>query len=207
MKHFINYLNCYIKKSCKNQVVLDIWVNSIYDNDVNLRRGEYRMGKLKNVKDIDFDKVKGKSKGFMAEFKEFAMKGSVVDLAIGMIIGSAFTSIVNSFVNDIIMPLISKLTKGIDFSSLFLSLDGNHYNTLAEAQAVDAAVLTYGNFITAIINFLLVALVIFIVFKKLLAPRKKDEAPAEPTEKECPYCKSTIAIGATRCPHCTSELE
>ena len=166
------------------------------------------MGKLKNVKDIDFEKVKGKSKGIFTEFKEFAMKGSVVDLAIGMIIGSAFTSIVNSFVNDIIMPLISLMTKGIDFSTLFVSLDGKHYNTLAEAEAVDAAVITYGNFITAIINFLLVALVIFIVFKKLLAPRKKEDGtPAEPTEKECPYCKSTIAIGATRCPHCTSELE
>lgn len=166
------------------------------------------MGKLKNVRDsIDIDKVKGKSKGLLAEFKEFAMKGSVVDLAIGMIIGSAFTSIVNSLVNDIIMPVIGKMTGGLDFSEWFISLDGNEYASLADAQANGAAVLSYGNFITAVINFILVALVIFIVFKKLFVPRKKvKEVPAEPTEKECPYCKSTININATRCPHCTSEL-
>lgn len=171
------------------------------------------MGKLKKVKDlahdIDLEKVNGKAKGFMSEFKDFAMKGNIVDLAVGMIIGSAFTSIVNSLVNDIIMPLIGKLTGGLDFSEWFISLDGTKYENLAAAQEAGAAILTYGNFITAIINFLLVALVIFIVFKKLLAPHPKhvEEAPAEPTEKECPFCKSTINIKATRCPHCTSELE
>lgn len=171
------------------------------------------MGKMKNVKDItkgiDLNKVKGKSKGFVEEFKEFALKGNVLDLAIGMIIGSAFTSIVNSLVNDMIMPLIGKLTGGLDFSEWFVSLDGTHYNSLAEAQGAGAALLTYGNFITAVINFLLVALVIFIVFKKIFASHRKEEAKeaAEPTEKECPYCKSTISIKATRCPHCTSTLE
>lgn len=171
------------------------------------------MSKLKSVKDlangIDLEKVKGKSKGFIAEFKEFAMKGSVLDLAIGMIIGSAFTSIVNSLVNDMIMPLIGRMTGGLDFSEWFISLDGTHYNTLAEAQAKGAAILSYGNFITAVINFLLVALVIFIVFKKIFASRKKEEEQEakEPTEKECPFCKSTINIKATRCPHCTSELK
>ena len=167
------------------------------------------MGKLKEkVSNADAAKLAKGAKGFWSEFKDFAMKGSVVDLAVGMIIGSAFTSIVNSFVNDIISPLIGKMTNGIDFSKLYVSLDGNTYATLADAQEAGAAVLTYGNFITAIINFLIVALVIFLVFKKLLAPRKKEEAaPTAPTEKECPYCKSTIHIDATRCPHCTAELQ
>lgn len=168
------------------------------------------MGKLKEkMPKVDVKAVGNGAKGFLAEFKEFAMKGSVVDLAIGMIIGAAFTSIVNSFVNDIITPIISLLTKGIDFTKLFISLDGNHYETLEAAQEAGAATLTYGNFITAVINFLIVALVLFIVLKKLLTPKKKkvEEAPAAPTEKECPYCKSTINIEATRCPHCTSELK
>lgn len=166
------------------------------------------MSKLKNLnKDVDFKKAEEKTKGFWNEFKAFAVKGNVVDLAIGMIIGSAFTSIVNSLVKDIITPLIGSLTGGLDFSELFISLDGTKYATLAEAQEAGAAILSYGNFITAIINFLLMALVIFIVFKKLLAPKKKVEAPAAPTEKDCPYCKSKINIEATRCPHCTSELQ
>ena len=166
------------------------------------------MGKLKEKMPKVDAKTLGKgAKGFWSEFKDFAMKGSVVDLAVGMVIGAAFTSIVNSFVNDIITPVISLLTKGVDFSKLYVCLDGNTYPTLEAAKEAGAATLTYGNFITAIINFLIVALVIFIVFKKLLAPKKKTaEAPAAPTEKECPYCKSTINIDATRCPHCTSEL-
>lgn len=170
------------------------------------------MKKIKNIKDlnpdIDLTKAEKKAKGFITEFKEFAMKGNVVDLAIGMIIGSAFTSIVNSLVKDIITPLIGSITGGLDFSELFISLDGTHYATLAEAQAKGAAILAYGNFITAVLNFLIVALVIFIVFKKILAPRKKKvETPVEPTEKECPYWKSTINIKATKCPHCTADLK
>ncbi|MBQ8298571.1 MAG: large conductance mechanosensitive channel protein MscL [Clostridia bacterium] len=166
------------------------------------------MGKLKDVKtDINVDKVKEGSKSFIKEFKAFAMKGNVVDLATGMIIGSAFTSIINSLVKDIITPLIGALTGGLDFSELFISLDGTKYESLAAAQEAGAAILAYGNFITAVINFLIVALVIFIVFKKLLVPRKKkNEVPAAPTEKECPYCLSTVKIAATKCPHCTSEL-
>ncbi|MBQ8729984.1 MAG: large conductance mechanosensitive channel protein MscL [Lachnospiraceae bacterium] len=165
------------------------------------------MGKLKDVKkDINVEKVKEGSKGFIKEFKAFAMKGNIVDLATGMVIGSAFTSIINSLVKDIITPLIGAITGGLDFSELFISLDGTKYESLAAAQEAGAAILGYGNFITAIINFLIVALVIFIVFKKLLAPKKKEEAPAAPTEKECPYCLSTVKIAATKCPHCTSEL-
>ena len=164
------------------------------------------MGKMKKV---DLSKVKGKSKGLFTEFKEFAMQGNVLDLAIGMIIGSAFTSIVNSLVNDMLMPLISWATGGLDFSEWFIALNGEKYASLAEAQEAGAAIFAYGNFITAVVNFILVALAIFIVFKKILTAHKKEEAQeaAEPTEKECPYCKSTIAISATRCPHCTSELK
>ena len=169
------------------------------------------MKKIKDIdlkKDVDLSKVNEKAKGFWQEFKDFAIKGNAVDLAIGVVIGSAFTSIVNSIVQDIITPLIGALTGGFNYSEWFLSLDGTHYNSLAEAQAAGAAILTYGNFITAVINFIIVALVIFIVFKKLLTHKKKgEEVTTEPTEKECPYCKSTINIKATRCPHCTSELK
>ncbi len=172
------------------------------------------MKKIKDIdlkQEVDFAEVTKKTKSFWKEFKEFAMKGNVIDLAVGMVIGSAFTSIVNSLVKDIITPLIGALTSGLDFSELFVSLDGTHYETLAAAQEAGAAILTYGNFITAIINFLIVALTIFIVFKKLLVPHKKKgevaPPPAPPTEKECPYCKTKININATRCPHCTSELE
>ncbi len=165
------------------------------------------MGKLK--KELDIEKVKNGSKNFINEFKEFALKGNVVDLAIGMVVGAAFTSIINSLVKDVITPLIGILTKGLDFSQLYIALDGNTYESLTAAQEAGAAVLTYGNFITAVINFLIVAMVIFIVLKKLLVPRKKkvEEAPAAPTEKECPYCKTQIHIDATRCPHCTSNIQ
>lgn len=158
----------------------------------------------KEIKDID-----KKAKKFWEEFAAFAIKGNAVDLAIGIVIGSAFTSIVNSLVKDIITPLIGAITGGLNYSEWFLPLDGSTYATLTEAQEAGAALLTYGNFITAVINFLIVALVIFIVFKKLLVWHKKEEIEVveEPTTKECPYCKETINISATRCPHCTSEIE
>ncbi len=163
------------------------------------------MGKIEKK---EIKKVTEKSKGFWNDFKEFAVKGNAMDLAIGVIIGGAFTSIVNSLVNDILMPLIGAVTGGLDFSEWFASLDGTHYDTLAQAEEAGAAILSYGNFITAIINFLIVALVIFIVFKKLLNPKKKEvPVVAEETEKECPFCKTKIHIKATRCPHCTSELK
>ncbi len=155
----------------------------------------------------DKAKVTEKAKGTLKEFKEFAMKGNVVDLAVGMVIGAAFTSIVNSLVNDLIMPAIGKLTGGLDFSEWFYDF-GAGYATIAEAQEAGVPVLAYGNFITAVVNFLIIALVLFLVLKKLLAPKKKKNAePEKPTTKECPYCKSTISIEATRCPHCTSELK
>ncbi|HHU84901.1 MAG TPA: large conductance mechanosensitive channel protein MscL [Clostridiales bacterium] len=148
-------------------------------------------------------------KKFTKEFKEFALKGNVIDLAVGVIIGAAFQSIVKSLVDDIIMPVISLITGGIDFSNWFISLDGSTYATLAGAKEAGASVLAYGNFISAVINFLIMALVIFIFVKLINKAKtigKKDEKPA-PTTKKCPYCLSEIPIKATKCPHCTSIIE
>lgn len=152
-----------------------------------------------------------KGKGFAAEFKKFIMRGNVIDLAVGVIVGGAFQAIVKSLVDDIVMPVISLATKGLNFTNWFYALDGNAYATLEEAQAAGAAVITYGNFISAVINFLIMAFVVFLLVKGLntIADRakKKEEVVEEaPTTKECPFCKSEIAIEATRCPHCTSQL-
>jgi large conductance mechanosensitive channel len=146
-------------------------------------------------------------KTLLKEFKDFAVKGNVVDMAVGVIVGGAFGKIVTSLVNDVIMPLVGVLTGGIDFSNLFLPLDGNTY-TLAEAETAGAAVLKYGSFLSQVLDFLIVSFVIFIFVKKIMALGRKKEAPVEeaPKTKVCPYCKSEIAIDATRCPHCTSEL-
>ncbi len=159
---------------------------------------------------VDKNKAMEKGKGFANEFREFIMRGNVMDLAVGVIIGGAFQSIINSLVNDIIMPIISALTGGIDFSNWFVSLDGSNYTTLAEAQEAGAATLNYGVFITAVINFLLMALVIFCIVKslnKLSEKVKKEEEEAAPTTKICPHCKSEINIEATKCPCCTSDLK
>lgn len=156
------------------------------------------------------EELKKKSRGFFGEFQKFIMRGNVIDLAVGVIIGAAFQAIVNSLVNDIVMPLISMITGGIDFSNWFIALDGSHYATLAEAQAVGAATLNYGTFITAVINFILMAFVIFLLVKFLngVADRiHKSENAAPPTEKVCPYCQKSIPVKATRCPFCTSELD
>ncbi len=139
-------------------------------------------------------------KKFFAEFKEFISRGNVMDLAVGMIIGSAFTAIVNSVVNDLVMPLISMITGGLDFSQWNIAL----------ASGDEAPMLALGNFVSAVINFLIIAIVIFCVVKSLNKMQKmvkrEEEKPAEPTTKKCPYCKSEIAIDATKCPHCTSEV-
>ncbi len=151
-----------------------------------------------------------KGKGFIAEFKKFIMRGNVIDLAVGVIIGGAFQSIVKSLVDDIFMPIISLATKGIDFSNWFIALDGNKYGTLAQAQEAGADVISYGNFISAVINFIIMAFIIFLFVKAIntLAEKtKKAEEPAAPTTKKCPYCMSEIDIKATKCPHCTSSLE
>lgn len=152
-------------------------------------------------------------KGLLKEFKEFAMRGNVIDLAVGVIIGGAFQKIVTSLVNDLVMPLIGLITKGSDFATKFIALDGGEYASIEEATAAGAALLTYGNFIAAVIDFLIMAVVIFLLVKGLntlagLGKKKKEvvEEPA-PTTKICPYCKSEIAIDATKCAHCTSDVE
>ena len=142
-------------------------------------------------------------KGFLKEFKEFALKGNMIDLAVGMIIGAAFTALVNKLVSDLIMPLISLITGKIDFENMFIPLAGQTTKVYSEAVE-QGAVLAYGSFITAVINFLLMAFVVFIFVKQM--NKMKKEVPAAPTDKECPYCKSMIPIEATRCPHCTSKL-
>ena len=151
-----------------------------------------------------------KTKGFFGEFKKFIMRGNVLDMAVGVIIGGAFQAIISSLVNDIIMPVITLLTGGIDFTNWFVSLDGTHYDTLAAAQEAGASTLNYGVFITAVINFLLMAIVVFLIVKAMnkaadKVSKKKEDAPK--TTKICPFCKSEIDKDATRCPHCTSELK
>ena len=140
------------------------------------------------------------------EFKEFAVKGSMIDLAVGIIIGAAFSGVVNSLVNDIIMPPIGMLLGSVDFSNLFLTLSGQSFNTLAEAKAGGAVTMNYGLFVNTLINFLIVALAVFLLVKQVNAFKRKP-VPAAPTEKVCPYCKTNINIEAVRCPNCTSELK
>jgi large conductance mechanosensitive channel len=143
--------------------------------------------------------------GFVAEFKQFAVKGNVIDMAVGIIIGAAFGSIVNSLVKDIIMPPIGMLMGGINFADMFFALDGKTYATLAAAQAAGAPTINYGLFINTIINFLIVALAIFVLIRKVNA-MKKQPAPPEPNTKECPFCKESIPKAAVKCSHCTSNL-
>lgn len=151
--------------------------------------------------------------GMVKEFKEFAMRGNVVDMAVGIIIGGAFGTIVKSLVSDVIMPPIGLLLGGVDFSNLFIVLkEGAEktapYAALSEAQAAGAVTLNYGVFSNAIISFLIVAFAVFILIKGINKMERKEEAPpAKPTTKECPFCMSSIAIKATRCPNCTSEIK
>jgi large conductance mechanosensitive channel len=146
------------------------------------------------------------------EFKEFAMRGNVVDLAVGVIIGGAFGAIISSLVNDVIMPPIGLLLGNVEFSNLFVLLKAGDpmgpYATLAAAQEAGAVTLNYGVFINTIISFLIVAFSIFMLIRGMNRMQREEEAPpAEPTTKNCPYCLSEIPIKATRCPHCTSQVE
>ena len=148
----------------------------------------------------------------LKEFKEFALRGNVVDMAVGIIIGAAFASIVTSLVNDVIMPPIGLLLGGVDFANFFILLKegapAGPYAALADAQAAGAVTINYGAFINTVISFLIVAFVIFLLIRNINRMKREEEAPpAEPTTKECPYCLSTIPINATRCPLCTSQLE
>ncbi|HKQ87839.1 MAG TPA: large-conductance mechanosensitive channel protein MscL [Candidatus Acidoferrales bacterium] len=140
----------------------------------------------------------------LKEFKAFAMKGNVVDMAVGIIIGAAFGRIVTSLVNDIVMPPFGLILGHVDFSSLFLNISGTHYPTLAAAKAANAATINYGMFVNDVIDFLIVAFVIFLLVRQV--NRWSGPAPAPATTKDCPFCGTSIPIKATRCPNCTSQL-
>jgi large conductance mechanosensitive channel len=142
----------------------------------------------------------------LKEFKEFAMRGNVVDLAVGVIIGVAFGKIVSSLVEDVIMPPIGLLLGRVNFSDRFISLNGTHYETLLEAKKAAAPTLNYGLFLNTVINFLIVAFVVFLVVHWLNRLTKKPALPAAATTKDCPQCAMTIPISAKRCGHCTSQL-
>jgi len=139
-------------------------------------------------------------------FKEFAMKGNVLDMAVGIIMGVAFGKIITSFVNDVIMPPIGLLLGNVDFSSLFINLSRQSYKTIAEAKAAGAATVNYGVFLNTVLDFLIVAFVMFLMVRQINR-LKKAPAPPPVTTKECLYCLSTIPLKATRCPNCTSELK
>ena len=145
------------------------------------------------------------------EFKEFAMRGNVVDMAVGIVIGAAFGTIVKSFVSDVLMPPIGLLMGGVDFANLFAVVKegapAGPYAALADAQAAGAVTVNYGLFINTVISFLIIAIAVFMVIKALNSMKREEEAPAaEPTTKNCEFCISEIPIKATRCPSCTSQL-
>jgi large conductance mechanosensitive channel len=149
--------------------------------------------------------------GMVKEFKEFAMRGNVIDMAVGIIIGGAFGKIVTSMVNDVLMPPIGKAMGNVNFADKYINLSGGQYKSLAEAKAAGAAVIAYGSFINVIIDFIIVAFCIFLLVKAMNTMKRRLEhapaTPAAPTTKECPRCLSTIPIKATRCPHCTSDIK
>ncbi len=141
----------------------------------------------------------------LKEFREFAMRGNVLDMAVGIIIGAAFGKIITSLVNDVIMPPIGLVLGKVDFSNLFLNLSGKPYATLAEAKAAGAATVNYGLFLNTVLDFIIVAFAIFLLIRQVNRFKAKPQPPSA-TTKDCPYCVSTIPIKAVRCPHCTSEL-
>jgi large conductance mechanosensitive channel len=140
------------------------------------------------------------------EFRDFAMRGNVIDLAVGIIIGAAFGKIVTSLVNDVLMPPLGVLLGKVDFSNLFIDLSSKHYDSLTDAKAAGAATVNYGVFINNIIDFAIVAFAVFLLVRQMNRMLPKPAEPATAATKECPYCKSAIAAEATRCPHCTSQL-
>jgi large conductance mechanosensitive channel len=145
----------------------------------------------------------------LKEFKAFALRGNVLDLAIGIIIGGAFSNIVSSFVSDILMPPVGLLLGNTDFSNFFINLSGGRYDSLAAAEEAGAATLNYGLFINTVLDFIIIAFALFLIVRQVnrLQRKEEEEQPAEPTTKECPHCLTEIPIKATRCPHCTSRLE
>ncbi len=139
------------------------------------------------------------------EFKEFAVKGSVIDLAVGIIIGTSFNGIVSSLVNDIVMPPLGLLIKRVDFSNLYINLSSKHYASLAAAKAAGAPTINYGTFVNTLINFIIVAFAVFLLVKQINRLKRQPPAP-EPNTKICQFCKTEIAKDASRCPACTSQL-
>ena len=157
---------------------------------------------------VKFNHIIGFKGGMMLkEFKDFIMRGNVVDLAVAVIIGGAFGKIITSLVNDVIMPPIGLLLGKVDFSNLYINMSGKTFTSLAEAQAAGAPTLNYGLFLNNVVNFLIVALVIFLMIRAMNKLTKKGEKPAEVTTRECPYCMTEISKKASRCPHCTSEVK
>ncbi len=160
----------------------------------------------KTKEEMKLEKPVKKKSSILKEFKDFAMRGNVMDLAIGIIIGAAFGKIVTSLVSDIIMPPIGLLLGKINFADLYWNISGTPYSSLSEAQAAGAATINYGSFINNIIDFIIVAFAIFLVIRGINRLARKPEKPAEPTSKDCPFCFTAIPLKATRCPHCTSQL-
>ncbi len=145
---------------------------------------------------------------FVKEFREFAMRGNVLDMAVGIVIGTAFGRIVASFVRDVLMPPVGLLLGRVDFSNLFVNLSRQHYATVAEATEAGAPTINYGIFLNTVIDFVIVALAVFVVIRQMNRLKRREEpAPAPATTKDCPYCLSAVPLGATRCAHCTSTLE
>ena len=142
----------------------------------------------------------------LEEFKAFAMRGNVLDMAVGIIIGAAFGKIVTSFVEDVLMPPIGSLLGHIDFSNLFLNLSGTHFDTIGAAKTAGKATLNYGLFFSTVINFLIVAFAVFLLVRQVNRWTTKPAAPAAPTTKDCPQCAMSIPIQAKRCGHCTTQL-
>lgn len=155
----------------------------------------------------ELKKQKQKNKETLSDFKKFAFSGNIIDMTVGVVIGTGFKEIVTSFTNDIVMPLISLLTKRIDFTNLFISLDGKHYDTLELAKEAGASTINYGVLITTFIDFLITALCVYFVIKQIAKFKEKKKEEPKPTTKKCDFCKSEIDIEATRCPHCTSILD
>jgi large conductance mechanosensitive channel len=140
------------------------------------------------------------------EFKKFALRGNVIDLAVGFIVGAAFSGIVKSLVNDILMPPLGLILGKVDFSNLYINLSRVHYSSLAEAKAAGAPTINYGVFLNTIVEFVIVAFALFLLIRQVNRWTAKPAAPAEPTTKECPYCFTVIPVRAVRCPNCTSAL-
>lgn len=163
----------------------------------------HNKGKLQN--EVLQKNIKKEGVNMLKEFKKFALRGNMIDLAVGIIIGGAFNSIVNSLVNDMVMPLLGVFTKNINFSNWFIALDGGDYSSLQDAEAKGAAVIKYGLFLSNILNFIIMAFVVFMLVK-WINKLKRPAEQAAPTTKKCQYCYSDIHINASKCSHCTADI-